>query len=157
MISKPDPGVIVAIVSGVAVIAAIVAGLVTVGGPGEARDQRFDDVRYQAIGEIATVARCYYDENGALPATIEDARDYSAGIAFSERTCARVTLRPDPEGTISYSVAGPAQLNLCAQFRRPSPSPDRRPVSVYAESFPELAAPRTELGHRCYLIQVRPL
>ena len=155
MTSKPDPGVIVAIVSGVAVIAAIIAGLATVGGPGEARDQRLDDARYQAIGEIATAAQCVYSETDALPESVADARTQVADLYFGARALECGSVRPGLETMVSYDIAALDQINLCADFRRPSPTGDRQQFRVYFERFPELAAPRTEIGRRCYLIQIR--
>ncbi len=157
MTSKPDLGVIVAIVSGVAVIAAIVAGLATVGSPGDARDQRLDDAHYQAIGEIATAAECVYSETDVLPESIADARTQVASLYFGARSLECGSVRPGLEAAISYDIAALDQVNLCADFRRPSPTGDRQQFRVYFERFPELAEPRTEIGRRCYLIQVRPL
>jgi len=157
MTSKPDLGLIVAIVSGVAVVAAIIAGLVTVGGPGEARDQRLDDAHYLAIGQIATAAQCLYAETGALPATVVEVRTQLANHSFGSRELECASLRADVESAVSYDVAAPDQINICAEFRRPSPPLDRQRLQAYADRFPELAEERAEIGRRCYLIQVRAL
>ena len=157
MTSKPDLGLIVAVVSGIVIIAAIIAGLVAVGGPGDARERRLDDLHYQAIGEVATAAQCVYAETGVLPASIEEARLSVADISVGEGECARVALRYDLESVVGYDVAAPDHINLCADFRRPTAPGDRRQRQDYADRFPELAEPRTEIGRRCYLIQVRAL
>ncbi len=157
MTSKPDLGVIVAVVSGLAVIAAIIAGLVAVGGPGQARDQRLDDAHYQAIGAVATAAQCVFVETGALPGTIEEVRSAVADLSFGEREFECAALPAGVDAMVSYEVAGPDQLNLCSEFRRPTPVQNRRNFQVYADRFPELAAERTEIGRRCYLLQIRAL
>lgn len=155
MTSKPDPGLVVAIVSGIAVVAAIIAGLLIVGGPGDARDQRLDDAHYEAIGEIATAAQCVYARTGVLPPSIEEARRSVADMSVDEDACHRALLRRELDEAVDYEAVQPNRINLCAEFRRPSPPLDRQSLQAYADRFPELAEPRTEIGRRCYLIQVR--
>jgi hypothetical protein len=155
MTSKPDLGLIVAIVSGVAVIGAVIAGVAVVGSPGDARDQRLDDAHYQAIGEIATAVQCVYAQTGVLPPSIEEARMSVADISVERDVCNRALLRPDLDESVAYEPMPPNQINLCSDFRRPSPPLDRQRLEAYADRFPELGEERTEIGRRCYLIQLR--
>jgi hypothetical protein len=157
MTSKPDLGLIVAILSGCAVVAAIIAGLTTVGSPSTARDRRLDDAHYQAIGAVATAAQCYFQTTHRLPTSIDEARTALVAMNYDNRDCERGALRTDLEELVSYEVAAPDRINLCAEFRRSSPPESRRSFQVYADRFPELAASRSEIGRRCYLIQLRPV
>jgi hypothetical protein len=60
--------------AGASIVAAIVGGLVVVGGPGEARRERMDEQRLIDLSNIADEIAAHFGANdGALPESLSDA------------------------------------------------------------------------------------
>jgi len=95
-----------------AVLAAVVAGLVAFGPPGELRKARLDERRAEDLRTISRAVDFYWSNHRQLPASlVELARE--SGVA------------PIPEdpltgNTYEYQVSSGEGYTLCAVFDRPS-------------------------------------
>lgn len=120
-----------------AAAAAIVAALVLVGSPGDARQQRLDEQRVTDLGQIAISVNSYWRTNTRLPAALEEAAQGGA-----------VSVPRDPESgePYEYRALDSRRYELCATFARPSDEP------------PEINEPpfRTHpAGRHCFTMAVR--
>jgi hypothetical protein len=99
----------------VVVVAAIAAGLMTVGSPASQRMRRLDERRVEDLIEVTRKANAYWSQHGTLPAAIEplltvpgtttDGRDPSTGHPYG------------------YAPQGGRRYELCAEFAQPSSAP----------------------------------
>jgi hypothetical protein len=156
MTSKPDLGVWIAAASAAAVLAAIVAGLMSVANPFDARAERLDAATLSRMGEIAEAAQCAYSFTGAVPADLG-----AMGAAFRERraaieVCDGVSFDFAGETAIAYAGAGDEHIELCAEFQRASPPAPRAEFShrLRRADFAELAAPRPAPGRHCFRLRL---
>jgi hypothetical protein len=155
MTKKPDPGVWIAALSGAAVIGAVVAGLLAVRSPGEARALRLDARRIGQMEAIAAAAQCAYTFTGRVPATVDEIRTDLRDRRRAVGACRHVELADRPN-SISYSPDGPGHIKLCSVFSRPSPlsrEPSSRRFNRDAD-FPELDERRTSAGQHCFRIRL---
>ncbi|HVZ98798.1 MAG TPA: hypothetical protein VG841_00635 [Caulobacterales bacterium] len=154
MTSKPDVGIWIGIVSGVAVIGAIIAGVASVGGPSDARAYRLDEARLRAMQDIVVAAQCAYAFTGRVPATFEEIgaeiRDHRKPLAACNRVKA-----PEPDEAISYARETGDHIALCADFLRPSP-PEGQPSNYFdpRPRPPELEAQRATAGRHCFSVRI---
>jgi hypothetical protein len=156
MTSKPDLGVWIAGASAAAVLAAIVAGLMSVANPFDARAQRLDAATLARMGDIAEAAQCAYSFTGAVPADLG-----AIEAAFRERkvvieACDGVGFGFVDETAISYAAAGDAHIELCAEFRRASPPAPRDEFAqrYRRADFVELAEARPAPGRHCFRLRL---
>lgn len=143
-------------------IAAVAAGLVIVGGPGDARDRRLDELTMNRIEEAIAVAQCALNVTGRSPASIEDARmirptptstDPVPSLCGGGRPEAPYLATgdiPDEPGDIVYRATGAAGIRVCGKFRTQiSAKPARDPYTGLQAAYPQLAAGHPA-GVYCY-------
>jgi hypothetical protein len=155
MTKKPDPGVWIAALSGAAVIGAVVAGLLAVRSPGEARALRLDARRIGQMEAIAAAAQCAYTFTGRVPANVDEIRADLRDRRRAVGACRNVELGDRPN-SISYAADGAEHIKLCGAFSRPSP-PSREPTGrrfFGVADFPELDERRTSAGQHCFRIRL---
>lgn len=98
--------VLVVVVSA-AVVAAVVAGLVLVGSPGEARLHRLDRRRVDDLYAIIDKVNLYWARKKALPADLNALADE---VVFEER------VDPVTGAAYDYRVLTPSRYEVCATF-----------------------------------------
>ena len=96
----------------VLVLAAIVAGFITVGSPQKQRDMRFDSQRVSDLQNIQWQIVSYWQTKQKLPATLEDLKDPISGSI--------IPLDPEKQIAYEYKAKGPLTFSLCADFARES-------------------------------------
>ncbi|MES3031587.1 MAG: DUF5671 domain-containing protein [Patescibacteria group bacterium] len=96
----------------VLVLAAIVAGFITVGSPQKQRDMRFDSQRVADLQNIQWQIINYWQTKEKLPATLDDLKDPLSGAV--------IPLDPEKQVAYGYSIKGPLTFSLCADFARES-------------------------------------
>jgi hypothetical protein len=96
----------------VAVVAAVIAGLLVMGSPGEQRLLRLDDQRVMDLRQLSFAAENRWTEARGLPATASELVD--------GRYLSRLPVDPVSGEPYAYRVTGPRQFELCAEFARPS-------------------------------------
>lgn len=158
MTSKRDLGPILAITGAAIAIVAVIAGFIVIGGPGDARDRRLDEMTMQRVYTVAKMANCAFILDGAAPAEISDARARIAEAARAnpnQTACDFFTPDSDMPGA-AYSRLDENHIRVCGNFRRPydlgSNDVLERMNSSYAE-FPELLEPRPA-GQHCYDLEL---
>src|SRR5690606_13319608 len=72
MTSKRDLGPALGVTGAIVAAAAVIAGFIVVGGPGDARAERFDEMTMQRMRTITEAARCVMTVSGSAPATRAD-------------------------------------------------------------------------------------
>jgi hypothetical protein len=164
MSQKRNLGPILALTGAGIALAAVIAGFLITGGPGDARDRRLDDMTTSRLHAVASMVGCAFVLNGSAPLDIDAAR---ASIETFIRThvdppqCSHFT----PGGHFSPELSLPSadytrlddtHIRLCADFRRPyTPTPDYQPEFRSLDSivFPELETSRPA-GRHCYDIEL---
>lgn len=158
MTSRPSTGALLAIGGTVAIVAAIIAGLVVTGGPGDARASRINDAKLVQLRQIAIGAQCAFWANGQVPSTLED---ISATVSRHKWSTEDWICYSDPQPfnpglDISYAARPPAAIELCVDFAS-SKAATYDGGAYYppgtAPNFPELPQ-KPEAGHHCYTVRL---
>jgi hypothetical protein len=157
---KRDLGPLLAIAGGVVVLGAVTWGFIAVGGPGDARARRIDDMTLTKVSNIATLAQCAVNTGQDPPKSLADIRRLE-GQNFPPDNFGRCNPFPsgplDRLGDIEYSAPQENRIRICATFLRPS-TEDGRSYGYGFGDFPELKKDRPAAGHHCYDIRlIRPL
>lgn len=150
--------------AGVAV-AAIVAGFIVVGGPGNARDRRLDDLTLQKIGQVVGVVQCAFSASGIAPVDYASAAktrslppapnvppalcDGGGGVA----PAVGQGDAPAAPGDITYQDVTPTQVKVCAKFHAPSRAESAQMFLPYSDIYPALAEGHPAGAH-CYVLDL---
>jgi hypothetical protein len=116
------------------VIAAVAAGLWSIGSPGEQRLRRLDERRISDLTQLSQAVLWYHTERRALPAATSD--------LVNGRRLSRLPLDPSTDEPYEYRVTGERQFELCAVFARSSRPEDAKDFWYH------------ETGRRCYEFDV---
>ena len=116
------------------VVFALIAGLLTVGGPDTGRRERFDNLRYQDLAHITRVLRCqnWRIRSPELPErlTVESLRSYCGGAEIAENHLTdNETGRP-----YQYRKTG-QEFAVCAEFYDAGNTRKRQPTGMLGSSF----------------------
>lgn len=135
---------LVAAAASLAVVLVVIAGLITAGSPSAERERRMDDQRVNDLQMISYAVEQYYQREGTLPASLEEA---------ARQPYAYVTRITDPEtGTpYEYVPTAGAAYQLCATFDAPT-----NPESAQ-NAPPELSFWNHDAGAICYALEAQPL
>jgi hypothetical protein len=98
------------------VTVSVVAGLVLVGPPSEARARKLDERRVEDLRRLSTAVDLYQSRHRSLPASLNEAAREMGG---SEPVGDPLTRRPYP-----YQVVDVDTYELCADFQRSSGNSD---------------------------------
>ena len=119
----PRLPVIFAGASAVAVVVAVVLGLVVVGSPGEARERGLDVVRVSNLRDIVRGVDVYWERSGSLPASLE--------ALSSERDIDIVSIvDPQTRAPYAFRTTGEKAYELCATFSLDAPT-DQASLRTY--------------------------
>lgn len=108
----------------VAVVAALVAGLVIAGSPLDARARRLDDQRVSDLRSIADAADDYWKQHEALPPDLET-------LAQERAVRVRSIRDPQTDTPYEYRILGERQYELCATFDLAHP--EAHPRTTYRD------------------------
>lgn len=78
---KPAASTLFAAGASLAAMAAIATGLVLVGPPGQARLQRLDQQRLQALQTLSNAIGAYHHAHGALPGSLGQLAQAQGGLS----------------------------------------------------------------------------
>ncbi|WP_340693450.1 hypothetical protein [Hyphomonas sp.] len=140
-------------------VAAIVAGLAIIGGPGQAREMQQDDARLEALAETAMALNCYRRGIGPLPDDIESVRaaiDDSGSAARLATGCRNAQWQDDPISGEPFEIVrvDDGQAQICAVFSRPGNRQPGRSYYGFSADYIDLAAARPEPGRFCYTVNL---
>jgi hypothetical protein len=161
MTSKRDLGPLLAIAGGAIAIVAVIAGFIIIGGPGDARERRLDEMTIGRLNDVFNIVQCAYNGSKIVPASFADAIKAQGRIAVNEplQPCNFSIMpenlpvlagrAPPNPGDISYEATGPSSVKLCANFRRPLEAPTCNGIcdSSYRGGVFQTARPA---GIHCY-------
>jgi len=113
--SRANLAIVIAV--SVAVLAAVVVGVVLLDSPAEARLRRLDERRVDDLRDLAFAVDAFWTREGQLPTSLGD-------LSEAERI---VTEPIDPETgePYEYRVLGEKSFELCAVFARDTGPDDR--------------------------------
>ncbi|MCA8899938.1 MAG: hypothetical protein KDA53_01670 [Hyphomonas sp.] len=137
------------------VVAAVIAGIAITGGPGEARKQKEDRARLEALTETARALACYHQSIGAIPedlSLVEEEFAHAASGVRGLRLCHTAAMRPDPITHEAFRLkrSDGKVTHICADFATSSPE---TPYYLYNEVIvvaPGLGEARKAPGEQCY-------
>lgn len=166
MTNKPDLGPIL-LGAGLAVaLAAVIAGFIGVGGPGNARAERLDAQLETSLRALAVNAQCAYLATGKAPVdyaemdAANEQREWPDDPTFCTRWFQNQDRYPDiyeqdfrDTAEISYSALDESQIRLCARFRLPIPETAPQ-WSIEDLHFHRLPAPETPEAFQCFDIDL---
>lgn len=115
---RPGSALLFAGLSGIAVAAAVAAGIAVTGTPGEVRQQRLDAQRVADLRAIAGAIDGYRSRYGTLPAGLEEMLRREARRGYGAE--------PDLKDPVSgqayeYRATGASTFELCARFDAGTP------------------------------------
>ena len=129
---KTSPGSIVLAVAAAVAGAAIIAGVILVGGPEGGRMERLDGERLEDLRGIMEAVDRFWTDHERLPATLEELAQYPR---------VRVDiLDPGSDEPYEYESLGEDTYELCAVFDRESRAPRRAPADFWTHGA----------GRRCF-------
>jgi hypothetical protein len=100
-----QPATLFAVLSAIAMIAAVVIGLIVIGSPNDFRMRRFDDRRANDLASISAAVRTYRFTHEGLPQKLDD---LEPAITYSLK---------DPVGRpYEYAIKDEFSYELCAEF-----------------------------------------
>ena len=122
--------------SSVAVVAALVAGVVVTGSPESARDRGLDIRRIYDLQQLAHGVDIYWDLNGGLPESLDT-------LSSARAVAVRSIVDPESGEPYAYRATGEKAYELCATFDLEAPTDS---VSMpYRERFW-----RHRAGYHCF-------
>lgn len=139
--------------AGIAAIA-VVAGFVTVGGPGDSRDRRLDEMTVQRISEMMSIIQCAFNRSATAPASFADAMASTGWIDKDRNGIACIlgadagvfaaadTDKPANPGSVTYKALDRDSVRICANFRRPHAGEDCQGVCYGVTEYTEWLEPR---------------
>lgn len=150
------------------VVAAVIAGFIAVGGPGDARDRRLDEMTMGRIHDVLNISQCAFNGTGTTPASIDEARQTQGWLNRGNTPGAcSLNTRPDQvpvstgasparQGDVTYERKSTDQIRICGNFRRPSNPHDNfcNGICVRDSPYAELLEPRPKAGVHCFDIKV---
>jgi len=160
--NKRNLGPVIALTGAGIAVAAVIAGFIAVGGPGDARDQRLDQMSLNRVSQVIGIAQCAFNATGATSATIEEAQQVRSTVVnpgFPAPLCGgdlqpdnRITTGDTPAapGDVTYRATDATHIKVCGNFRRSVA--DRDMANSYvplADVYPQLVASHPS-GVHCF-------
>lgn len=108
-------------------LAAIIAGLVIIGGPQQAREVKHDEALLAELIKSGHFLKCYYAGTKDLPETQAQLRNWHQ-TEILPKDCRRYnySIRAPFFKEISYTRLSTRTARLCAIFKHPTPFANRR-------------------------------
>jgi hypothetical protein len=134
---------------------AIIAGLAVTGGPGEARKQREDAARRNALSETALALACYYKSEGTIPVNMSDVEAVLSGGVPGEdwpRRCSQAEIRTDPVSGEPFRLmrTDGDVTQICAVFAAADRDAADLRHTPRDAVLPDIRRSRSEPGEHCY-------
>lgn len=143
------------------IVAACIAGIAITGGPGEARREKEDSLRLQAVAGAALALACYQQEMGSIPedlSIVEEDLSHAASEAHRKNRCGQARLSRDPASGEFFRLQrdGERVTHICADFKTRSEGGRRVYYSQYGfyagsnDVVPGLGDARETAGESCF-------
>ena len=140
-------------------VAAIVAGLAIIGGPGKAREVQRDQIRLNALVGTAEALNCYSRGVGSLPEDLQVVRVAIADSGSPARLakgCNNAAWKDDPVTGAPFDILpiDDQHAQICAVFERPTKDEPRYHGIGWHGPYIDSATPRPEAGRFCYTVNL---
>lgn len=140
MTSKHNLGPVIALTGAGIAVAAVIAGFILVGGPGDARERRLDDMTMQRISSVTQTAQCVFNVTGAAPVSIEEMHTVAMRAAASGKT--------DACGYGAPQLASDSKVQTGGPHRRPATSRSKSWITAASASAEISVARLTRPTHQ---------
>jgi hypothetical protein len=164
MTSRRNLGPALALGGGAVALIAAIAGLLIVGGPGDARNRRLDEMTDERVQASLDALQCAFNGSGATPASIDDAlntrgwrtspndpescRDWRSDTITTSADGAP----PKRSGEISYTRLSASSIRICAFYQGTAQA---RPCeSCYTDKTYDAYFAARPAGSHCYDIDL---
>lgn len=107
---RPQKSTLFLAVAGVAVFLALVAGLLAIGSPEEARMQRLDKLRANHLRSISTAIDSYFCRHEMLPERLDQLQEPSGSFGLH-------LIDPETDQPYEYKPLDQDGYELCAEFK----------------------------------------
>ena len=165
MTRQRNLGPVLALAGGGIALAAAIAGFVVVGGPGDARARRMDEMTFNRVNNVLLAVQCAFDATGAAPASLDEARKATrlnkdanryetCDLGMSAETTSSGRQPPNP-GDLTYDVVSPTQVSICANFRAKSDPRVPEAVAYGTPTHAQMDEPHAA-GVHCYDLTLTP-
>ncbi len=165
MTSKRNLGPVIALTGAGIAVAAVIAGFIAVGGPGDARERRLDEMTMQRISSVVQTAQCVFNIAGAAPASIEDMETFATRAAATGKadSCAynapqlaqnakiHTGGKPQAPGDVTFEKVDDRRIRICGNFRRRY-DPTQASGMWSDSAYPDMQQARATPGEHCYEI-----
>ena len=160
MTRQRNLGPVLALAGAGIALAAAIAGFFVVGGPGDARARRLDEITNERVGAALDSIQCAFNGSGEAPASIGDSLR-ARGWRFQpddDTDCAQWNgeevasaardVAPTHSGDITYTRLANDRIRICAFFQLPA---DAKPCSscYQGQTYDAYFAARPTGAH-CY-------
>jgi len=140
------------------VLAACIAGLAITGGPGQARKEKEDQARLEALSTTALALACYYQAEGNIPedlSLVEAAFTRATSDVRQKDYCAMAKVSRDPVSGEAFRLMreGGMVTHICADFATAGRGGHNSyiPYPIATNSvIPGLNEPREAAGEQCF-------
>ncbi len=166
MTNKRNLGPVLALTGAGIAVAAVIAGFILIGGPGQARDERLDEITSNRIWNLVNLVNCAFNATGTSPITVEAARATKVPSFYpshspplcgdhdkSGKLGAVENAPPEKLGDISYAVIDANHVKVCGSFRAKSRDRDHIYPVVGERFYPTLLQPHPR-GIHCYELEL---
>ncbi len=107
-LNKTKTSILIASITGVILLAILVAGFFIIGSPAKQRALRFDEERVQHLQSLQYEIHAFYARNNKLPTAVDELTDTTRGYAAPED--------PETGNGYSYNTLDADTFELCAHF-----------------------------------------
>lgn len=166
MTRSRDLGPMLAIAGAAIAIVAVIAGFIIIGGPGDARERRLDEMTIQQVSSLASGVECARRLSGKMPDSPSDIIEAASLNRLAAEASGCGTFLYDGERLLhgwrdlEYEVLKDRNIRICADFVRASPSHGEEQIVVHGPDvawrygFQELDVVRPSAGRHCYDIAI---
>jgi hypothetical protein len=163
MTARRDLGPILALTGAGIALAAVIAGFIVTGGPGDARDRRLDEMTEHNLTAVLSVVQCAFNGSGVAPASFDSAlRTYGwTSEPAKSSICTHwrgsdLTVpnggNPARPGEMTYDAISPTRIRVCAFYQRSSEA--RECNGCYKDSSYDSVFAARSAGLNCYDIDM---
>lgn len=144
----------------VVIMASIIGGLLIIGGPMKAREQKIDNKRLSNMAMTARVISCYADQHNDLPETLElikNMQQKGNALHVGRPRCHNISWEVDPVTLMDfgYKRISKNSFEICGVFAQKTPLqklPRSMPFNQRRDVI-NLIEPREASGLYCYASQ----
>jgi hypothetical protein len=136
------------------ILAAVIAGITITGGPGEARKEKEDAARTDALARTALALACAHQQASGTPESVSGFETDKADPFLNG--CANAAPEKDPVSGAEFPVRRQdgKVTHICAEFATGADGNQIVYDAYWMRVVPELNAPRETGGEHCFEVNL---